>query len=242
MTDDTDEVQEDFNVFDDSIDLDKEPEKEPEAEEEPEGEEAKSDNDDDSEEEAEPPAAENKTKVGQMAALKAERQARQQLQEENRRLREQYEPDVDPNEPDPSIDPQGYKEWAKAKAKEELFVDRINNSRAEMLKVDDYEEMETVFAVLANRDRSLIEKMNKHPDPARFAYETATKYEAEREEKLRLKIMGGKPEAKDAKPKRRAPDLTGATAIGSNTTRIETMADDDDLFEDSPFRVGVKRK
>jgi hypothetical protein len=248
MTDDTNEVD-DFNVFDDSIDLDADDKVEaaPEADgdDELKGDKQEADAEMAEAKKPEPPSVEDEKTVGQLAALKAERQARQKAEEEYRRLKSQYEPDVDPNEPNPSEDPEGYKQWAKAKASQELLVDRINNSRTEMLKVDDYEDMESVFATLATRNPELINQMNKHPDPARFAYETAQKHEQAKEEKIRQKIMAelGYSKDKDAKPKKpKAPDLTGATAIGSNKTKVETMADDDDLFEDSPYRIGARRK
>ncbi len=147
----------------------------------------------------------------------------------------------DENAPDPIEDPKGYERYIKQKVSGEILQERISTSREKALAgIDDYPEKEELFLFMANKDKSLIDKMNAHPDPAQFAYDTAKQHRDSEREKLRAEIMA-ELNAKEPEPDKKSnalkvPDLTTATAAGSNATQPKVNRENlDDVFADSQF-------
>lgn len=248
------------DVFDDEKESVEEPEKEPvpEPEAEPEGDaEVESEMGEKKEAEIEasesgPPSDKKPSDTVPMAALIAERQKRQQAEA---RLRKQEEKPL----PDPIEDPEGYAKTLQGRNDAAIASMRIEISRDSMLSAhEDYEEKEAVFVSMVQdedgniKDASLHKEFLKATNPARFAYEKASKYlEVERlkdpayidklveertaqrleelEASLRAELGLGK------KPKAPAPDLISATAAGKNT--VEKIADGglDEVMADSVF-------
>jgi len=185
-----------------------------------------------------------------IAALHDERRKREALKEEAEKLRSQL-PQEDSEAPDMYDDPEGYKAYVRQQVENDLYADRVETSRAQMLeKHEDYEDKESTFLFLASKDKSLADEMSKHPEPARYAYEKAVEFENSKivslEEKLRAKIMAelgqtteSKPEpSEDDKRKKSAlemPNLTKATATDSNTQPIEKDNDLDGMFDDLKY-------
>ena len=144
------------------------------------------------------------------------------------------------NAPDPVQDPDGYEAYIAEKVLRKERTERIETSRSQALeKHPDYIEMEKVFMFLNSQDPALAEQMNKHPDPAGFAYETAKNYRDTEREKLRAEILADlekeKPHEPSEEEKRNksavaVPDLTKAAAIGSNTAPKESLATLDDVL------------
>lgn len=250
----TDNTAEDFDVFEDDIDSD--------ADEPDKGEEANDDKETKSgEDEAEPDKGEDKTEDDPgtpsgkddkkesvpIAALQAERSSRQALQTENDRLRSKYEPDEE--EPDPAEDPEAFKVYVQKKTQTDFRNDIVSNSRDRVMDThsDDAIEMFNHFRLLSAGNKEIIEEYNNHPDPAQFAYDKGKERSdgiyAKALEQAKAELKGEGKDPKDEEPdeaqKRKdaaaeGPDLTGSTAVGSNSEPLETM--EEDLFADSLFR------
>lgn len=99
-----------------------------------------------------------------VAALKSERQKRQELE---KRLKEYQEKEASNIPvPDKEEDPEGYE-----------FHLKLTLSRDLMAEVySDYAEKATVFQKIAANNPLLLAQFQKHPYPAKFAYETAKQH------------------------------------------------------------------
>lgn len=211
------------------------------------------DSDGDTSDESEPPS-DKEQKLVPIAALLDERRKAQLLKEENEKLKSQFQQEEDETAPDPLDDPEGYKQYLKNQANRELYQERAEESRSRMLEShSDYEEMEKIFMFLASQDSALVTQMNKHPDPAKFAYDKASEYKAEQRESIKnefreslkaeilaeLKAGAQPPEESEADKRKRSavsvPNLTKATATDTNSTTIEKDEDLDDMFEDQKY-------
>lgn len=108
------------------------------------------------------------------AAVMDERRKRQALERELEQLRK---PKAEPKRPDVFEDPDGAFSHMQQQFQQELATQRIAMSRdnMQMLKPD-YDDMEQVFIKMAEDNPALVEQMRSHPNPARFAYEQATKH------------------------------------------------------------------
>ena len=210
------------------------------------------------EEDAETPAAEDDEGVSvPLTALKDERQKRQSAEEELTTTRqklakfEQKAGDV----PDPDADPKGFKVFFEDQANENRINDRISTS-AEIVKdtKEDYDQMESLFLDMANKEPKLAERMRASKNPALFAYKTAkaqsdvfeaakVKETEELKASIRadlMKELGIKPEPSKAEKQKKSalevPNLTGTTAKGSNSTPVLVFKhDSDEMFSDSPY-------
>lgn len=212
----------------------------PEKEHEKTGEEVKEEvaETDDETEPSEPPSEEKKNEASTipMAAYLDEKRKRQAYEEKlkdfEQRLAQYERPDLD--EPDPSVDPEGFKEHVKKRVMAEMLANRINESRSKMLQAaPDYEDMEKTFLYLSSINPELKQKMANHADPARFAYETAIAYRESEKAKLRAELMSQ--EKTSEKPKvPKVPDLTKATAMGGNTSLKEEYSYEH-LLDDLPY-------
>jgi len=209
------------------------------------GEAEKSEAEKSEEEEAGPPP--EKPKSVPIAALLDERRKREELKKEVEALRKQV-PKVD-EAPDMYDDPEGYKQWVKDEAKRELLesqqaeqAELIEESRSEMLgKHDDYEEMETIFSVLAAKDQSLADEMIKNPrTAAQFAYEKGKAFM----ESLKVKANPVETSEKEdvlseaeqrLKSAIKAPKLSTATSTASNSTEVEQEEDLMEMFSDQTY-------
>lgn len=183
-------------------------------------------------EEAETPAAEDEKSVIPVAALKSERQKRQAAERERDELKQRLSGDKE--EPELS---------------EIIFNERTNMSREIMLELkDDYEDMESLFIELAKEDNSLIEKMKKSPNPAKYAYNAAKEHlEIEELRKTKesedwkafqewKKEQSKKPPEETPQTRRNkaalsVPDLTKATAAKPKDGDKE----DDNVFRGAHF-------
>lgn len=194
--------------------------------------------------ETETPATEEPTSVP-IAALHDERRKLQAARDENEKLKAQL-PQDETGAPDLYDEPDAYKQWVKDQAVTELYQERVNDSRTKMLEEHaDYESVEKTFMMLAGQDESLVDKMKAHPEPARFAYDTAVAHkESQRQglkDELRAEILaemdkGGDTETvelteaeKRNKSAIETPNLTTAAATGKNTVQVEK--DDESLDE-----------
>ena len=186
--------------------------------------------------------------IGLQAALVAERQKRQAAEE---KLKSLEEPE---KIPDPIEDPEGYSRHIKETSTKGLTQTKIDLSRSMMLSVkEDYPEKEKVFMSLIGRfeDGKLVitnEILHRQfldsDNPGLFAYDHAVDhllaekykdpdFEKNLEERLTKKILAGL----EAKPNEGmsaadVPDLTSATATGSNTEKVEKVKELDDMFSE----------
>lgn len=77
-----------------------------------------------------------------------------------------------PPRPDPHEDPYGAMEWDRAVTNYHMFETRVNLSQEFMRsQKSDYDQFERVFAEAASRDPGLVADLQRHPMPAKFAYE-----------------------------------------------------------------------
>lgn len=195
--------------------------------------------------ESAPPAdEESKEIVGIKAALNAERKKRQELEE---KLRAQQEPE---KIPDPVEDPEGYAAHLEFKQVAASYQLRAEISRSFMAEMKpDYAEKEAVFLELANTRPDLIAKIQSHPNPAKFAYDTAAEHleiQKLRDPKHIESLVAEKAKAlmeqmlKDQKTDKPVtaldvPDPSKAAAAGANTVHVEKETTLDELFEGAAF-------
>ena len=96
----------------------------------------------------------------------------------------------------------------------------------------DYKEKEEVFLALAKDDPTLVVKLRKAPNPAKFAYETAVKHKALEEigdpvayrEKVKAELIA---ELSKPSPKKK-PSLASTTSVGggvSSSSGDQTLED-----------------
>lgn len=181
--------------------------------------------------ETEPPS-EKEQKLVPIETVLDERRKRKDLEEE---LKQYKQSEPDENAPDPVEDPEGYKNYVRAEVQAEERATRITDSRDKMLlEADDYESKEKAFLVLASQDKSLVEEMNNHPNPAKFAYEKASEYIASLAPKAEVVETPAEP-SKEEKRKTSAvkvQNLTNASGAGSNNASIVTPLTLDDALPD----------
>lgn len=122
------------------------------------------------------PKSEEKEESWTKAAVLDERRKRQELEA---RLKEYESRKQEPKtRPDVFEDAEG-----AFRHTEESFSDQMRSMRldmsVEMMKTakPDYAEKEAAFIELASENPELVAQMNRHPNPARFAYETAEKHQ-----------------------------------------------------------------
>ncbi len=230
-----------------------EDESESEESEEDESDDDESDEEDSEDEDAETTAAEGESVP--VKALTEERRKRQAAEKRAKDLEAKIKANAPEGEnvPDPIDDPEGYAKYVEGKNNLNALRVKVNLSRDIMLDAkDDYVEKEQVFVELAKASPYLVQQMNASPNPAKFAYQTATdylevqkmrdpKYQEELEERVRekvLKELGVQPEGKKKSGKKSGldvPDLSKATAAGKNSDNAEKGTGLDDIMEDSPL-------
>lgn len=234
------------DVFNDSPAPEPEREPEPEPEQAPEEGDEKGAAEEESSEDVEPPSTEKPSGLVPEAALLDERRKRQELE---RKLREK-----ESQAPDPVDDPEGY----EAHLKTQVWANKVENSRELMMDLHtDYEEKEAIFMRMVRDeegnviDPRLVAQMNAARNPAKFAYEKATEFqEAEKyrdpakrealiteevakrtaELEARLAALEGK-KPQGVSPTQ-LPNLTKATAAGSNSPTPASSGETvDELFD-----------
>lgn len=171
------------------------------------------------------------------SAYHDEKRKRQALEQQ---LQQYQKPAAKQEEVDLFVDPKGFTEGLKNELKNGLRDERISLSREFLMESKpDYADKEARFVQMVAADDSLRLKMNAHPNPAKFAYETAAKAMAD---EAKLKLLDGvgdidalrekfrqeflaeqngtsPPAAKPVKPiVEKAPSLATASAAKSNTT------------------------
>ena len=174
-----------------------------------------------------------------MAALQDERHKRQQLSEENERLRSQI-PKSD-EAPDPYTNIDDYDAYKKAEWEKDLNAKQANerNQRIEQSPTDmlqsheDYDEMEQIFQLMTVTDKTLVEKMFASGNEAKFAYDTAKTY---KDSLLSAPEPEIETDNKDAKSVLTMPNLAKATAQGKSTQVLESEGDIDDVFADVGYQ------
>ena len=170
-----------------------------------------------------------------------EKGKRQNLERENAELKAKLQPKEE-DDVDLFADPDKFKKSVDDKINNATLSTKISLSREFIMdSKPDYVEKEAKFVEMATADRSLVTKMNQSSNPAKFAYETASKqiaYEA----KLKLVDEIGDPEAYKAKlkqeildelksvqpakkPAKRVPSLATASAT-SGATKATTSLED----------------
>lgn len=202
---------------------------------------------------AETPAA--KEESVPIKALTEERRKRQEAEKRAQELEDKFKATAqDTKVPDPIEDPQGYAQYMEDKSNLDALRVKVNLSRDLMLDLkEDYAEKEQVFVELAKANPFLVQQMNASPNPAKFAYRTATEHlevkkykdpkfqeqlRAELKEQIRKELLEelkqeGKPGKKSALD---VPDLTKATAAGKNSdTAVKEVVHVNDVLQDSPF-------
>lgn len=148
--------------------------------------------------------------------------------------------------PDPIDDPVGYKNYVKDSLKQEMFLERVNETKAEMqAKHEDYPEMEKKFIELSNDNPALAQKLKQASNPAKFAYDTAKKhldsqkysdpnYLANLKEEMKKEILADlvKNQKTNSKPAPNVdiPDLSNRTSVESNVTQKEVFKGDVNEF------------
>lgn len=188
-------------------------------------------------------------------AVLDERRKRQELERKIQELETKFnqpapQEKVEEEVPDPIDDPVGYKNYVKDSLKQEIFLERVNETKAEMqAKHDDYSEMEKKFIELSNDNPALAQKLRQVSNPAKFAYDTAKNhfetqkysdpnYKANLREELKKEILaelvknqnsGSKPT-----PSVDLPDLSNRTSADSNVTqKIQYKGTLEEVFPDS---------
>lgn len=165
-------------------------------------------------------------------AVLDERRKRQELERQLRELQNQVNnPKEEEEIPDPIDDPVGYKDYVKNSLKQEMFAERVNETRIEMeAKHDDYLEMEQKFIELSNDDPKLAKQLRQSSNPAKFAYDTAKRYfesqkfnDPDYQVKLREEIkkeilaeLAKNQSISKATSRVNLPDLTSRTSANSN--------------------------
>jgi len=182
---------------------------------------------------AEPPSAEPLSVPKQ--ALLDERRKRQALEAELASLRKQSG-QKDENAPDPLEDPEGYEKYLRSKWESERFTEVTNKSRERMLETHvDYEDMEKHFVTLAQTDPSLVQKLRDHPEPARFAYETAKESKSKLYADVEKQVIERlRKEGKLKEPKSVASEvatLINSPGAGKNNNQVvKEITDIKDIF------------
>lgn len=177
-------------------------------------------------EEKEPPSDEGQSVPRK--ALLDERQKRQALEA---RLKELESKEPDANEPDPVDDPEGWKQYHKVKLAKEMWEERSNKSRDNMLsKHEDYEIKEKHFIFLTQQNPALISEMQAHHDPAGFAYEKASESLKQQETEIEKRVIErlekeGKLKKPDDKLKSatEVSSLLNSTGAGKNSGEVEVL-------------------
>ncbi len=174
--------------------------------------------------------------IGLQAALVAERQKRQAVEEKLRNLEEPEKI------PDPIEDPDGFSAHVKAESTKGLLETKISLSRSLIMSVkEDFPEKEKVFMDLVGRiedgkliitNELLFKQFQDSDNPGLFAYDHAVDhllaekykdpdFEKNLEARLTEKILAGLKKEGTGLKATDVPDLTKATASGSNTEPVE---------------------
>lgn len=172
------------------------------------------------------------------AAYMSEKRKRQELE---RKLAQQERKPL----PDAIDDPDGFASSLREEMAMTAFGIKTELSQELMRELhDDYDEKEAAFMELAQDNPSLIQELQAASNPARFAYETATKHaelqqlkdvdgykaklRSELEAELRAEILGEK-QAKEAKTEAKEsalkPSLVQAGDSGHDTEVQEEFED-----------------
>ena len=187
---------------------------------------------------------EDKDKIieGLHKARDAERHKRQELE---RKYAQVKAPEV---VPDPVTDPEEYTNYVLGKGDAKILRLKIEQSQEIMREsATDYEEKEKIFlSLIADEsgnvtDQKLLAEFNKSLNPAKFAYNYAKKHldyvdksSDDYESKLRAKIAK---ELYDSYKEKGLsaldlPNLTNASASGSNTEKLVNYEGDSYLWRD----------
>lgn len=203
------------------------------------------------EEDAETPTAkDNEGPSVPVAALKDERRKRQELEARLAELEARENGVKPPARPDVLEDQEGAFKHTETIFEERLFQERINLTKEAMMESKpDYLEKADYFLELVKEHPALGEEIRKVSNPAKFAYTKAKEHldylefqktkdseewksfqEAKKAGKLTALVET--PEQKRNKSALSAPNLSRATAVGSNTVQKLAVPTLDELFED----------
>jgi hypothetical protein len=154
-----------------------------------------------------------------------EKRKRQELEKRLEALESGNNQQVQPKGPDLFENPDEYLHERELRLKADI-------SREMLIEVKpDYKEREDEFLALAKEDPTLVVKLRKAANPAKFAYETAVKHKALQEigdpvtyrEKIKAEILA---ELSKTQP-RSKPSLANTTSVGGGmaTTGESSLAD-----------------
>lgn len=191
---------------------------------------------------------EEKEQPWHIAAVMDEREKRQKYEARVKELEEKIKELTAPKEKEVSVfeDEQAYTKSVMSKAEQAAMQVRFDLSRDFMADLKpDYQEREEAFLELAKSDPTLVAQLQKHPNPAKFAYETAVRaekmkklenpeaYEAELEAKIRAKLeaeYAEREEAEESKRKTITPSLAGSRSKGGTKSLGAEPSLEDALF------------
>lgn len=156
-----------------------EPEPEQEAPVEAEADEPEAAKADEGEAEESTPEPEEEKPDWKLSAVLDEREKRQKAVAEAEKLRKELDglKKQDVEMPDIFEDQEGAINALKQGFAQDLMRERFNMSQEFMrMTHDDYDAREAEFLEMANDSPELLARLKTHPNPARFAYETAEKH------------------------------------------------------------------
>jgi len=155
--------------------------------------------------------------------------------------------DLPEKEPDPEVDPLGYKKWRdfkdaeREKAIEKERVDDRLNVQIEVQKEmhEDYIDMVKVAERLMDRDPKERKRIYASDNPAREAYQTGKKYTEDMD-----KVETEEKELKKAKEQSKTE--SGASESGETPAKEPELTDEQkrvakNLFPDIPFEEAKKK-
>lgn len=202
-------------------------------------------------EEAEPPAAPaieepkaNETE-GVLKALMAEREKRQALEAQLAQTQNQEQPPgFDWDNPEQTI------ASVEQRFEQKMQMNLLNLSEAQAQnRHDDYDQKFQVFKEMSKENPALVQAMLQQPDPAEFAYQTATKrlftdevgsnpqeYEDKLRAKIRLEVEEEFKQKANSRQELSNSLPPSAKSMTNKTQPVDVINDDPlgDLFNDHP--------
>ena len=132
-----------------------------------------------------------------------------------------------PPRPDPHEDPIGAIEWDRAVAQHQIFETRVNLSYEMMQDKPNYSEFVQLFGQAAQSDPTLVAQLQRHPLPAKFAYEMGRQLAFLRdvgtdpeayEKKLREKWLAEQQQTQEPPQAQAAPAVKAPKSLASTTS------------------------
>lgn len=161
-----------------------------------------------------------------LAALKAERDKRQELERQFRELQQQFQQAQQPKKEEPDLASELFENPRKVLEQHHMAIKLETSEMLARSKYADFDDKASAFGELARQNPAIVQQMLASPNPGEFVYQTAKKH-AEMQEigdidaykaKLRAEIeaeLKGKPNPAATLP----PDLASAPSAGGMKTK-----------------------